>query len=384
MSRSKPTYEELEQRCHAAEAALAALRLEQDERNYRELVQNANSAIIRWKRDGTITFFNEFAQAFFGYNLEEILGKPVNILVPQTDSSGGDLSTLVQSIIDAPDHFVNVVNENIRKDGRRAWMAWTNRPIYDEHGDVREILAVGTDITEFKQIENELRRSNAELEQFAYVASHDLQEPLRAMAGMVQLLSKNYQGQLDAQADVYIRHAVEAASRMQALINDLLAYSRVDRRGKSLDPIQSSDCLQVALHNLDIAIRESGATITVGQLPIVHADATQLVQLFQNLIGNAIKFRGEQLPQIHINVTQLPDDWRFSVCDNGIGIEPEYFERIFLIFQRLHSRREYAGTGIGLALCKKIVERHGGIIWVESQPGLGSTFHFTLPKRSRS
>jgi light-regulated signal transduction histidine kinase (bacteriophytochrome) len=244
------------------------------------------------------------------------------------------------------------------------------------------ILSTFLDITERKHMEDDLRRSNAELEQFAYVASHDLQEPLRAVAGMTQLLQKKYQGQLDERADEYIGHTVEAANRMQALISDLLEYSRVDRRGKPFELVHTGDCLRSALRNLDVSIRESGASIQADELPTLLADATQMIQLFQNLIGNSIKFRGGKEPQIHIGVVRLADAWQFSVRDNGIGIESHYFERIFQVFQRLHTRREYAGTGIGLSLCKKIVERHGGRIWVESESGQGSTFYFTIPTRS--
>jgi len=252
-------------------------------------------------------------------------------------------------------------------------------PLFDLAGQPRGVVAAFYDITERKLVENELRRSNAELEQFAYVASHDLQEPLRAVAGMVQLLQRKYQGQLDERADEYISHAVEASGRMQALINDLLAYSRVDRRGKPLEAIPAGEALATALANLRFLIGETGAEISCDELPTVWADSTQLTQLFQNLVGNALKFHGKQPPKIQVKATKISGAFQFSVCDNGIGIEPQYFERIFLVFQRLHTRREYAGTGIGLALCKKIVERHGGQIWVESTPGKGSTFHFTLP-----
>jgi light-regulated signal transduction histidine kinase (bacteriophytochrome) len=249
--------------------------------------------------------------------------------------------------------------------------------------------AIVTDITERKRAEKalqetlkELKRSNAELEQFAYVASHDLQEPLRAVTGMVQLLQQRYQGQLDQRADVYINHAVEAASRMQTLINDLLAFSRVGRRGQPFAPVNTATCVQLALKNLEVAIRESRACITWDDLPTMAADSTQLSQLFQNLIGNSLKFRGEKEPQIHLSAVKVDKAWQFSVRDNGIGMEPQYFERIFQVFQRLHTRQEYPGTGIGLALCQKIVERHGGAMWVESQVGQGSTFYFTLPIRS--
>jgi light-regulated signal transduction histidine kinase (bacteriophytochrome) len=234
---------------------------------------------------------------------------------------------------------------------------------------------------ELKQTAAELARSNSELEQFAYVASHDLQEPLRAVAGMLQLLQQRYSARLDARADEFIGHAVEGASRMQILITDLLALSRVATRGAPFQPTDCAAILRDALANLAVAIKESGAVITHDPLPTIVADPTQLTQHFQNLIANALKFRGDEAPAIHIGVKSPQDEYLFAVCDNGIGMESQYFERIFAIFQRLHTRREYPGTGIGLALCKKIVERHGGRIWVESQPGQGSTFYFSLPDR---
>jgi len=244
------------------------------------------------------------------------------------------------------------------------------------------ILSVFIDISERQKMEEEMRRSNAELEQFAYVASHDLQEPLRAVAGMVQLLQQRYQGKLDERADEYIGHAVDAATRMQSLINDLLDYSRINRLGKSFESTDTEKSLSNALANLQIAIQESQAAITHDPLPTLMADPNQLTQLLQNLIGNGIKFRGAGPLHIHIGAKKIERAWQFSISDNGIGIDSQYFERIFLVFQRLHTRREYPGTGIGLALCKKIIERHGGQIWVESQPGQGSTFYFTIPERN--
>jgi signal transduction histidine kinase len=226
-----------------------------------------------------------------------------------------------------------------------------------------------------------LLRSNTELEQFAYVASHDLQEPLRAVTGCVQLLQQRYQGQLDSRADVLITHIVDGAIRMQTLINDLLAYSRIDSRGWRLELVDCAAVLRDVLVNLEVAIKESGAAVTHGALPTVMADRLQLAQIFQNLLSNALKFRGEQPPDIHVGVEYRAGEWRFAVRDNGIGIESPYRERIFTIFQRLHTRREYPGTGIGLAICKKIVERRGGRIWVESESGKGSTFFFTIPDR---
>jgi len=234
-----------------------------------------------------------------------------------------------------------------------------------------------------RQTQDELARSNRDLEQFAYVASHDLQEPLRMVAAYTQLLAERYQGKLDEQADKYIHYAVDGALRMQTLVSDLLAFSRVGRQGGG---VQSTDCnlvVQSAMANLGTAIEESGTRVLVGHLPTVPADCPELVQLFQNLIGNAIKFRSSSPPEIHITADRVGANWRFSVADNGIGIAAEHRENIFVIFKRLHTHAEYPGSGIGLAICKKIVEQHGGRIWVESEPGHGSTFKFILPARNQ-
>ncbi len=224
-----------------------------------------------------------------------------------------------------------------------------------------------------------MARSNQDLEQFAAVVSHDLQEPLRTISGFVQLLQKKYANQLDAEADTFIEHAVDGAKRMERLIKDLLAYSRVGTRRREPVPSDASGALRQAMHNLHESIQETGAEITHGELPTVRADPSQLAQLFQNLLGNAIKFRSEAPPKIHVDARRDGDCWQFSVSDNGIGIDPKFQNEIFEVFRRLHTRGQYGGTGIGLAICKKIVDRHGGRIWVESQPGQGATFHFTLP-----
>jgi light-regulated signal transduction histidine kinase (bacteriophytochrome) len=229
-----------------------------------------------------------------------------------------------------------------------------------------------------QQTEAALVRSNTELEQLAYVASHDMQEPLRMVASYLQLIAQRYKGRLDADADEFIGYAVDGAKRMQALINDLLAYSRVGTKARPFEPTDCAKVVETALANLRIAIADSHAEVTHGPLPEVMGDPTQLLQVFQNLIGNALKFHGEAPPRVRIEAEPLEGLWRFTVRDQGIGIAPEYHQRIFVLFQRLHGRSEYPGTGIGLAICKKIVERHGGTIGVESQPGAGSTFWFTL------
>jgi len=225
----------------------------------------------------------------------------------------------------------------------------------------------------------ELERSNADLQQFAYAASHDLREPLRTIAGFLKLLERRYKGRLDEKADEFIQYTIEGVTRMEMLINDLLEYSRVETKGGSFKPMNCSVALEKAIFNLPSALEESGAKITYDLLPTVVADETQMTSLFQNLIGNAIKFRGKERLRIHISAEQKDREWVFSVRDNGIGIDPKFFDRIFVIFQRLHTRQEYEGTGVGLAISKRIVERHGGRIWVESRPGEGATFYFTLP-----
>jgi signal transduction histidine kinase len=225
----------------------------------------------------------------------------------------------------------------------------------------------------------DLQRSNAELEQFAYVASHDLQEPLRKIASFCQALQRRYGGQLDERADQYIEFAVDGAKRMQTLINDLLTFSRVGRSGNALEPVNLNLVLAEAEASLSSALDESGATVTADELPNVSGERTLLVSLFQNLIGNAVKFRGEQQPVVNITVTRQDEKWQFSCADNGIGVEQEYAERIFVIFQRLHTKEAYPGTGIGLAMCRKIVEYHGGRMWLDLEHTPGAEFHFTLP-----
>jgi len=254
-----------------------------------------------------------------------------------------------------------------------------------------QVFGVTTDITEVKRAEAEqrtllaeLERSNSELEQFAYVASHDLQEPLRLVSAYTELLLQRYRDRLDKDADPLVGFITDGVSRMQRLVQDLLLYSRVSSRSAPMEPTPMAVPLALATENLTLAIAEQQAEVTHDDLPTVPCDSLQMTQLLQNLVGNAIKFRRpDEPPRVHISARPTDDGeaWRFEVRDNGIGIEPEYFERIFVIFQRLHTRRQYAGTGIGLAICKRIVERHGGRIGVESTPGDGALFWFTLPAR---
>lgn len=225
----------------------------------------------------------------------------------------------------------------------------------------------------------ELARSNADLQEFAFAASHDLQEPLRTVGGFVQLLQQKYGNRLDAEAQTFIQYAVDGVQRMEALIRDLLAYSRVNTHAKEPTSTDTGMAISAALGNLHARIVETAADISCGELPTVHADASQLAQLFQNLLGNSLKFRGEAPPKIEVTARRDGEFWQFSIRDNGIGIEPQFHKTIFEAFRSLHTRKKYPGTGIGLATCKKIVERHGGRIWVESELGEGATFHFTLP-----
>jgi len=330
---------------------------------------------------------------------EEIIGKPsADLLAPEFRSQIPDARKfLVGSILTRTmpglreKGGVRTDSQLLRKNGESVDIEANISVIEDAVGQPGALLIVARDVTERKKMEQQLnstladlQRSNAELEQFAYIASHDLQEPLRMIASYIQLIEEDYKEKLDADADQYIAFAVEGAKRMQTLIEDLLAYSRVGTRGEPLMPTSMKSALSEAIANLEVAIEESHAVVTHDQLPTVLGDESQLIQLFQNLVGNAIKFKSDDAPAIHVGVEETKDDWVFSVRDNGIGIDMKYAERIFTVFQRLHSREEYAGTGIGLAVVKKIVERHGGRIWVESTPAKGSTFYFTLRKRGDS
>ena len=269
--------------------------------------------------------------------------------------------------------------------GPRTMLLNARRIDGDADGETARLLVAIEDITERRRVEAErdaliaeLTRSNEELERFAYVASHDLQEPLRMVSSYTQLLARRYQGRLDEKADRFIGYAVDGAARMQGLINDLLAYSQVGRAGERR-PVDAGEVFAEALARLELAVGRAGATVTAGPLPRVVAEPTELLQVFQNLVSNALKFRRDEAPRVRVSATRSGSEWVIAVADNGMGIEPGYFDRVFVVFQRLHPPGTYPGTGIGLAICKKVVERHGGRIWIESAPGRGSTFFFSLP-----
>jgi PAS domain S-box-containing protein len=303
-----------------------------------------------------------------------------------------------KAMLDSRRPFHDLEYGRVDADGKVRYLSTSGHPVFDESGRFIGYRGVGRDITERKTAEaalqaahedlerkaRELARSNAELEQFAYVASHDLQEPLRMISSYTQLLERRYAGKLDDDAREFMQFIVGGAARMKQLIEDLLAYSRVGTRTRPLQVLSMQGVFDRAVSNLRAAIEASGAVVTAGDLPSVLGDEVQLVQLLQNLVGNAIKFRGDQPPRIHVDAVESDADWHFRVRDNGIGIEPAYFDRIFMVFQRLHTRDEYDGTGIGLAICNKVVDRHGGRLWVESTPGAGSTFLFTLPRKERT
>jgi len=328
----------------------------------------------------------------FNQRFTEMWRIPDDVIASQDDDQA--LAFVLDQLSD-PNEFITKVKELYSRPEAESFdvLHFKDDRIFERHSQPQRIedKVVGRvwsfhDVTERKRAEEalerqaeELARSNTELEQFAYIASHDLREPLRMVTSYLQLLQRRYKGQLNTDADEFIEFAVDGATRMRALINDLLTYSRVSTRAKPFEPTDCCAVLDHTLANLKIAIKENDAVVTCDDLPTVMADKVQLTQVFQNLVGNGIKFRSDRPPKVHVGVERNDGEWLFSVRDNGIGIDPQYFERIFLVFQRLHGRSEYPGTGIGLAVCRKVVERHGGRMWVESEPGQGSTFYFTIP-----
>jgi PAS domain S-box-containing protein len=350
--------------------------------NYnRSLIEASVDPLVTIGPDGKITDVNNSTEKVTGYNRDELIGTDFSDYFTEPEKAREGYKQVFQ------DGFVRDYELKIKHKNRNIIPVLYNASVYhDDDGEVIGVFAAARDITERKKVEemlklniDELARSNAELEQFAYVSSHDLQEPLRMIGSYLQLLERRYEGQLDDKADKYIRFAVDGAYRMQHLINDLLEFSRVTTHAKDLEITNVESVYNQVLINLEVSMKENNAIITYDQFPEVMADDIQLSQVFQNLISNAIKFRGEDDPKIHIGLIRESEQWLFSVKDNGIGIDSKHKDRIFEVFKRLHKRRDYPGTGIGLSICKKIIERHGGNIWVESELGYGSVFYFTLP-----
>lgn len=345
---------------------------------FRAVVESAPTGVLMVDRQGMIRLVNRETERLFGYHRDELLGQSIERLVPARlrDQHPRDREVFFgnphsRAMGAGRDLFA------VRKDGTEIPVEIGLNPVVTADGPF--VLASIVDISPRKKAEEELRRSNQDLEQFAYVASHDLQEPLRTVASYLQLLERRYRSQLDDTACEFIDFAVGGARRMEQLIQDLLTFSRVSTLGEPPASTSMADAFQESLDGLRAAIDQAGASVTSDELPPVLADPSQLRQLLSNLIGNALKFRGTATPVIHVSATRLGRFWQFGVTDNGIGIASDYYERIFVIFQRLHTREAYPGTGVGLAICRKIVDRHGGRIWVESTPGQGTTFFFTLP-----
>jgi PAS domain S-box-containing protein len=350
------------------------------------VVESSDDAIISKDLDGTIRSWNGGAERIFGYTADEIAGKHISTL------AAPDRVDEIPDILDRlrrGERIEHYETKRQTKDGRILTVSLTVSPIRDSSGAIIGASKVARDITERKRQEHALReansallRSNGDLQQFAYSASHDLQEPLRMVSLYGQLLQKKFGGKLGAKGDEYIGYTVEGALRMEQLLRDLRMYTQASMsRQEATEDIEAGEILDRALVNLGVAIKESGASITRTDLPRLRMHEFQLEQLFQNLIANAIRYRGSAPPRIHVAAEQQSAGWLFSVQDNGIGIDPEYKEQIFGVFKRLHNTSEYPGTGMGLAICERIVERRGGKIWVESEAGRGSTFYFTIPGR---
>lgn len=366
-------------------------------RRFHEAIECVPASLMLFDADDRLVICNSATQNFFPGARELLVPGSTFEDLLRADIQSGFLWKTDLSVDDwiknrvASHRRANTDHIGALPDGR--WIQVIERPTTDGG-----VIGIRINVTEVKQKEAELeettrqleeqsrdlKRSNTELEQFAYVASHDLQEPLRMVASYCQLLKRRYAGKLDSDADEFIGYAVEGASRMQRLINDLLSYSRVGHRGEVFAPLFAEDVVKAALRNLEAAIADTGARVELGALPEINGDRSQLVQLFQNLVGNAIKFRRDDPPLVRISAVPQGEFAEFTVEDNGIGIERDYVEKVFLIFQRLHDREKYSGTGIGLAIVKKVVEHHGGRVWIDSTPGEGSRFRFTLPLANRS
>lgn len=350
-------------------------------------VASSINAIVLADMDGKLVYANDATLTMWQLKRRrEILDKPIAGFWEDPAEAAAVMETLTSQ------GWYSGEMTAQKSDGTQFYTQLSASIVYDEDGTPLCLFASFADITESKEAAIKLARyarnlkaSNRELEQFAYIASHDLQEPLRMVASYVQLLKRRYEGKLDSDADEFIEFAVDGAKRMQVLINDLLLFSRVSTRGKAMEPMDTDAAVKQALINLRVMIHEYNATVTHDPMPVITADFSQIVQLFQNLISNGIKFCGDKTPVVNVTVKRNEEsaEWVFSVTDNGIGIEEKYFDKIFVIFKRLHGKTEYPGTGIGLTVCKRIVKRHSGILWVESEVGKGSTFSFTIPDEKK-
>jgi chemotaxis family two-component system sensor kinase Cph1 len=352
------------------------------EQQFRTLAELTPFAIsVTRLKDGVFLFVNECFADMLGTKVQDLLGKPA----PDFYANPEDRKAIVEALKSSG----RISNREVRlksvQDGEPVWVSFSAH--LSKFNDEEAIFVSLQDVSAYRRAESDLReyaenlkQSNAELEQFAYIASHDLQEPLRMIASFLQLLETRYKDKLDQDADDFINFAVDGANRLQHMINDLLVFSRVQTRGKALMPTEADKALHNALDNLEIAIQESKAEILRDRLPVVAADPSQLTMLFQHLLSNSLKFRGKTKPKIKVSVRPQDGQYEFCIEDNGIGLDPTQAERAFVIFQKLHARDAYPGTGIGLAVCKRIVARHGGRIWVESEPEKGARFLFTLPE----
>ncbi|MGZ5282357.1 MAG: ATP-binding protein [Bacteroidia bacterium] len=359
-----------------------------DEVQTEALLESMGDMVFTVSNEKKITYVNPYAAMVLGVDKSEIDKFSLKELFPK-EKDIDYYNQFVNGVIKPSFHGLHVESfySTFRnKEGQEIAVLVTSDPIGDEY-NIHGVLIVAHNITEMKRAEariseknRELERSNAELETFAFVASHDMKEPLRMVSNYTQLLAHKYENKLDAEAKEFIHYAVDGVHRMQALINDLLNYARIGKTNLPEEPVDCNKLLQHVINTLDAEIKEKRATVYVKSMPVVNGVYTQLQQLFQNLIGNAIKFHSEKKPEVYIDAAENATEWLFSVRDNGIGIDEEYKEKVFVLFQRLHERSQYPGTGIGLSICRKIVELHSGNIWIESEPGKGSVFYFTLPK----
>ena len=365
------------------------------------IFNSANFSSIATDERGVIQIFNVGAERMLGYTAAEVVNKitPADIsdpqeLVARAAALSLELDTPItpgfEALVFKASRGIEDIYEltYIRKDGSHFPAVVSVTALREEGDAIIGYLLIGTDNTSRKAAQDEitrysegLKRSNEDLQRFAYVASHDLQEPLRTISSFLQLIEKRNRDLLDEESKEFMSFAVSGANRLQMMINNLLEYSRLDSRGNPFVRVESGDILRKVIDDFSPEIERSNAVITFDDLPVVMADPGQLGRLFQNLVGNALKFRGGEPPRIQVAARREERNWVFSVRDNGIGIDTKYRDRIFVIFQRLHTMETYAGTGIGLSICKKIVERHGGRIWMESEPGKGSTFCFTIPAK---